>query len=211
MARKLKEPEPGEPYLIGYARVSTLEQSLDLQIDALRKAGVHPDHIHQEQLSATSKNRPALDLAIKDLRPGDTLIVWRLDRLARSMQELYRRLGEIKAMGASLRSLTESFDFESATGQLMMHIFGAMAQFERQLTVERTQAGLRARIARGQHLGREPTLTPDKLVQVERQLKKGLPTKLVASNFGVVVSTIYSYFKITHVKGKRIVTRKAKD
>jgi hypothetical protein len=116
MAKVTKQPEP-DIRIVGYARVSTRDQNLDMQIDALKEAGVMDDNLHVEKLSAAKKTRPMLDMAIKDLRPGDTFAVWRLDRLARSMRELYTRLDEIKAAGASFRSLTERFDFTSAAGQ----------------------------------------------------------------------------------------------
>jgi DNA invertase Pin-like site-specific DNA recombinase len=210
MARKkVAEESSPEPYLVGYARVSTLEQRLDMQLDALRRVGVRDDNLHVEKTSATSKKRPALDLAIKDLRPGDTLVVWRLDRLARSMRDLYERLDQIKEAGAGFKSLTENFDFTSATGRLILGFLGLMAEFERQLTVERTQAGLKARKERGLPLGRVATLDEKKLARIEKMLKRGDKVTAVAKHYGVVVSAIYNYFKIgENARGKRVVTRK---
>ena len=145
-----ESPPKGE--LIGYARVSTADQVLDLQLDALRKAGCF--NIHEEPAtSGAKKNRPVLDMAIKDLRPGDTLVVWRLDRLSRSIKDLYERLAQIEAAGAGFRSLTEAFDFTTATGRLILGMLAIMAEFERQLTIERTKAGMASLRARGLELG----------------------------------------------------------
>ena len=144
------EPPKGE--LIGYARVSTADQVMDLQIDALQKAGCF--HIHEEPATSGAKKvRPVLDMAIKDLRPGDTLVVWRLDRLSRSIKDLYSRLEAIEAAGAGFRSLTEAFDFTTATGRLILGILAIMAEFERQLTIERTKAGMAVLRDKGHMLG----------------------------------------------------------
>ena len=116
MAKQTKIEPQG--FMVGYARVSTADQNLDLQIEALRKAGVKEDNLHVEKVSGAASKRPALDLAIMDLRPGDTLLVWRLDRFARSMRDLYARLDRVYAKGAKFRSLTESFDFDTFTGQV---------------------------------------------------------------------------------------------
>lgn len=149
------EPLKGE--LIGYARVSTADQVMTLQIDALKAAGCF--HIHEEPATSGAKKiRPVLDMAIKDLRPGDTLVVWRLDRLSRSIKDLYERLAQIEAAGAGFRSLTEAFDFTTATGRLILGMLAIMAEFERQLTIERTKAGMASLKARGVKLG-----TPKKL------------------------------------------------
>lgn len=139
------------PQLIGYARVSTEDQSMALQTDALDKAGCL--NVYEEKLSGAKKVRPQLDLAIKDLRPGDTLVVWRLDRLSRSMKDLYERMEQIRAQGASFRSLTEAFDFNTATGQLILGMLAIMAQFERQLTIERTKAGMAVLREKGHKMG----------------------------------------------------------
>lgn len=158
--------------LIGYARVSTADQSLALQIDALKKAGCF--HIHEEPAtSGAKKDRPKLDLAIKDLRPGDTLVVWRLDRLSRSIKDLYERLAQIEAAGAGFKSLTEAFDFTTATGRLILGMLAIMAEFERQLTIERTKAGMAALKERGVKLG-----TPKKLdKRLQAKAKKMLAQK----------------------------------
>ena len=140
---------------VGYARVSTPDQRLDLQIDALKAAGVSPEHIYSETISGARQKRWQLDLAIKSLRPGDTFVVWRLDRIARNIRDLYQRIDDIAARGAKFRSLTESFDFTTATGKLILGFLGLMAEFERQLTIERTKAGMAALKERGVSVGRK--------------------------------------------------------
>lgn len=193
---------PETPFPIGYARVSTRDQNLDLQIDALKAAGVQPDNLHVEKLSATAKKRPMLDEAIHQLRPGDVLIVWRLDRLARNMRELYTRLEQIHANGASFKSLTETFDFTTATGKLVLGFLGLMAEFERQLTVERTIAGIKAARDRGLVPGMKPKLDKDKAALAFKMLTKGGKTvPEVAKHFGVVPGTIYNYFRFERDAG----------
>lgn len=153
-----KDPEAPKGELIGYARVSTPDQSLALQIDALNKAGCF--HIHEEPATSGAKKvRPVLDMAIKDLRPGDTLVVWRLDRLSRSIRDLYSRLEAIEAAGAGFRSLTEAFDFTTATGRLILGMLAIMAEFERQLTIERTKAGMAVLRQKGHKMGAPVKLT----------------------------------------------------
>lgn len=209
MARLRKPAEPDSDIrLVGYARVSTLDQRLDLQLDALRAAGVMEDNLHVEKLSANSRKRPALDLAIMDLRPGDTLLVWRLDRLARSMRDLYARLDQISGAGAGFKSLTEHFDFSTANGRLLIGLFGIMAEFERQLTVERTIAGMRARKDRGQPMGAPRKMDEKKVDRAERMLKGGSGVEAVAEALGVAKSSVYKYFSVKHHGLKVVVKRR---
>src|SRR6185369_5433619 len=121
-ASAMAQEQGPRPRFVGYARVSTEEQRLDLQLDALHRAGVLAGDIYVEKVSGASKKRPELDLCIKALREGDTLLVWRLDRLARSMRDLYQRLDQVYAHGATFKSLTESFDFGTATGKFVLGI-----------------------------------------------------------------------------------------
>lgn len=209
LLRTLPEPPP-EPYYVGYARVSTEDQRLDLQLDALRKAGVKEDNLHIEKISATSKKRPALELAIKDLHEGDTFLVWRLDRLARSMRDLYARLDQIYEAGASFKSITENFDFGTATGKFVLGILGLVAELERQLTIQRTKAGMQAVIERGGKLGAERKMTDAKLARAKAMLLKGKSVKQVAAALKVSKPSIYGHFKIKHRGGKIIVTRRQK-
>ena len=135
--------------LIGYARVSTEEQNLDLQIDALVKAGVEPTHIYREKISSRRKKRPELEHALKALRLGDTLVVWRLDRIGRSVIDLAQIAQDLNYQGIELRSLTEQLDTHTAGGRLIFNVFSAVAQFERDIISERTKAGLAAARKRG--------------------------------------------------------------
>ena len=203
-------------FLVGYARVSTADQSLELQTQALAKAGVLPDNLHVEKVSGASAKRPALDLAIKDLREGDTLVVWRLDRLARSMRQLYARLDQIYAKGAYFRSITEAFDFGTISGKLVLGVLGLVAEFERQLTIERTSAGiaaLKARKGADHRWGRKLYMTPDKIKLVGDYLngrngKKQLSGPKIAKKLGVSTASIYGHWKQV---GKGKFVRKPKD
>lgn len=199
---------------VGYARVSTEEQNLDMQLDALRRAGVMDDNLHWEKVSGAAAERPQLDMAIKDLRPGDTFIVWRLDRVARSMRDLYNRLDQIFEAGASFKSLTESFDFTTAVGKLHVAIAGAFAEFERQLTIQRTRAGIEAWIARGGKPGAEIKFTPEKQKRAVAMVRAGKGVPAACKAVGVSTATFYGYYTVKTVrKGTRvkvIVKRKEK-
>ena len=176
---------------VGYARVSTEDQRLDLQLDALRRAGVANGDVYVEKVSAASKKRPELDLAIKTLRAGDELVVWRLDRLARSMRELYDRLGQIERQGASFRSLSEGFDFSTSTGKFMLAILGAVAQMERDLISTRTSAGIEAWRARGGSPGRKVQFTEAKQARARADLRAGMTVKEVAAKYKVSTSLLH--------------------
>lgn len=138
---------------IGYARVSTKDQNLDLQLDALKKAGC--EKIFIEKISAVAKERPEWKICRQMLRKGDTLVVWRLDRLGRSLSHLVETISSLEDEGIALQSLNESIDTSSAAGKLIFHIFSALAEFEHSLIVERTRAGLEAARARGRKGGRK--------------------------------------------------------
>lgn len=142
--------------LIGYARVSTHEQILDLQLDALAKANCDPDKTYTDTISTRKAERPKLAQALDQLRAGDTLVVWRLDRLGRSIQELIHLVDVIHAKGAGFKSLTENMDTTTSGGKLVFHFFAALAEFERDIIQERTLAGLQAARARGRIGGRPP-------------------------------------------------------
>jgi DNA invertase Pin-like site-specific DNA recombinase len=156
--------------LIGYARVSTNEQNLDLQRDALRKAGVSAKNLYTDKITGTKSARPGLEAALSHLREGDTLVVWRLDRLGRSLKHLIETVAALKQQGIAFKSITENIDTSSATGQLVFHIFGALAEFERNLIIERTMAGLDAARARGRKGGRPKRSTQDSKVATAKKL-----------------------------------------
>jgi DNA invertase Pin-like site-specific DNA recombinase len=145
---------------IGYARVSTTEQNLELQLDALAKAGC--DRIFEDQASGAKMARPGLDQALSHLREGDALVIWKLDRLGRTIRGLIELVGELRDRGIGFRSLTEGFDTSTPGGRLIFHIFAALAEMERDLIRERTQAGLAAARARGRNGGRKPKLSAGK-------------------------------------------------
>ncbi len=175
---------------IGYARVSTEDQTLDLQRDALKKAKCR--QIYEEHASGKNTARPELEACLKSLREGDTLIVWRLDRLGRSLADLIRLTQELQARSIAFASLTERIDTRSPTGQLVFHMFGALAEFERNLIRERTLAGLKAARARGRKGGRPRKLSPKDLKTVRALLKSGeIPVGTIAEQFRIARSTVY--------------------
>lgn len=151
----------GHKMLIGYARVSTDDQNLDLQKDALTKIGC--ERILEDHLSGAKDQRPGLQKAFDYARKGDTLVVWRLDRLSRSLKDLIEMVNLLDEKGIGLKSIHESIDTSSSSGKLIFHFFGALAEFERNLIRERTQAGLQAARARGRSGGRPKSLNSDKM------------------------------------------------
>ncbi|AMT69063.1 recombinase family protein [Mycobacteroides abscessus] len=176
--------------LIGYARVSTVEQSTDLQLDALNGAGVERVFV-DEGVSGSVSSRPELDKCLEVLREGDTLVVWRLDRLARSLRNLLELVESLSAKGIHLRSLTESIDTSSASGRLVLSVFGALAEFERALIIERTQAGLQAARSRGARIGRPAAMTDGQVEQARTLVGAGHRVPEVARSLGVGRSTLY--------------------
>ena len=146
--------------LVGYARVSTDDQNLNLQRDALLLAGC--EKIFEDQISGARAERPGLQAVLEFARPGDTLVIWRLDRLSRSLKDLIEMVKLLESKTVGLMSLQESVDTTSSSGMLIFHLFGALAEFERNLIRERTQAGLQAARARGRKGGRPKALNKDK-------------------------------------------------
>jgi len=177
---------------IGYARVSTDDQNLDLQRDALLKAGCGP--IYEEAASGKSTDRPELEQCRKALRAGDTLVVWRLDRLGRSLPDLVQIVAELEQQGVAFESLTEKIETSSAAGKLVFHVFAALAEFERNLIRERTHAGLAAARARGRKGGRKPALTPQQVREIKALLSDpSIPVASIADRYGVSRATIYKH------------------
>jgi DNA invertase Pin-like site-specific DNA recombinase len=148
-----------EPHKIGYARVSTADQDLRLQIDALLRDGVSETNIYREFASGASKRRPQFSAMMKEIRPGDVVTVWKLDRLGRSLRQMLDTVDRIHKAGAKLRVLTQQIDTSTPSGSLFLRVFGAIAEFERELIRERTFAGLAAARERGRIGGRRPTYT----------------------------------------------------
>lgn len=176
--------------LIGYARVSTVEQNVGLQLDALKTAGVERVFV-DEGVSGSVSSRPELDKCMEVLRSGDTLVVWRLDRLARSLRNLLELVEFHSANGVHLRSLTESIDTSSASGRLVLSVFGALAEFERSLIIERTQAGLAAARLRGAKIGRPTAMSAGQVEQAKTLVSAGHRVSEVARSLGVGRSTLY--------------------
>jgi len=180
--------------LIGYARVSTNDQNLDLQKDALEKAGCKG--IYVEQASGSKSSRPELERTIEMLREGDTLVVWRLDRLGRSLKHLIELVTELEESGIGFKSLTESMDTTTNNGKLIFHIFGALAEFERNLIRERTQAGLAAARARGRKGGRPYALDDKKReMAVKIYNSKEHSVEEICQTMGISRPTLYSYVR----------------
>lgn len=183
--------------LIGYARVSTEDQDLALQIDALTRAGVSPTRIFKEKASGASDDRPAFVAAFKAARPGDTFVVWKLDRLGRRLGRLIQTVDAFKAKGVTLRVLTEAINTETPTGILMFQMLGAFAEFERNLGIERTKAGLAAARARGRVGGRRRQITPEMVEELQRLTRdeaeggEGVPVREAAKRLGISASAAY--------------------
>ncbi len=179
--------------LIGYARVSTGEQTLDLQLDALKTAGC--GKVYTETASGAKAERPVLDEVLSYLRKGDTLVVWRLDRLGRSLQHLIETVAALAERGIGFKSLTEQIDTTTPGGKLIFHVFGALAEFERDLIRERTQAGLRAARARGRTGGRPKALADPKKLAMAKQLYAD-PTNAIddiCRTLGISRTTFYRH------------------
>jgi len=170
--------------IIGYARVSTQDQNPQLQRDALEEAGC--EQIFEERVTGTKRERPELQACLRTLRDGDTLVVWKLDRLARSLKDLVELIHELNERGVGFRSLTEAIDTTSAGGKLVFHIFGALAEFEHSLIRERTLAGLASARARGRKGGRRPVMSAADVRKAASMLADPEITKTeVAKHFGV--------------------------
>src|SRR5215211_1830232 len=180
---------------IGYARVSTGEQTLDLQLDALTKAGC--GKLFTETASGAKADRVVLQEVLAYLRPGDTLVVWRLDRLGRSLRHLSETLTDLANRGIGFKSLTEQIDTTTPGGKLVFHVFGALAEFERDLTRERTHAGLAAARARGRVGGRPKKLADAKQLELARTLYDGGQADIdtICATLGISRATLYRSLK----------------
>ena len=180
---------------IGYARVSTRDQNLDLQLDALKKAGC--DKIYEDTISGTKSQRPGLTQALDNLRDGDTLVVWKLDRLGRSVKDLLDFAGGLNKRGIGFVSLTDAIDTTTASGRFFFNVMASLAQMERELMVERTQAGLQAAREQGRVGGRKRIMTEAKIRSARKLLNQGTPPREVANSLGVSVPTLYRWVPAT--------------
>jgi len=189
--------------LLGYARVSTLEQDAALQHDALSAAGCF--RTWTDTASGALTDRPELAGVMDALRAGDTLVVWRLDRLGRSLPHLIETVRGLAVRGVGFRSLQEAIDTTTPGGRLVFHVFGSLAEFERDLIRERTMAGLAAARRRGRVGGRPSVMTAAKTKQATRMVKVGTPLTEVADVLGVSRTTLYRHLKITRAEGTAVV------
>jgi DNA invertase Pin-like site-specific DNA recombinase len=181
--------------LIGYARISTADQTLALQQDALKSAGC--DQIYTDTASGSSAERTGLEQALSHLRKGDTLIVWRLDRLGRSLRHLIDTITALDARGIGFRSITEAIDTTTSGGKLVFHIFGALAEFERDIIRERTNAGLQAARARGRLGGRPKRQPSSRKIAMAKALyaDKTNSVQEICKTLGISRATLYRYLE----------------
>jgi DNA invertase Pin-like site-specific DNA recombinase len=177
--------------LIGYARVSTDDQDLVLQMDALRKAGCK--RTFTDKTSGTKSDRPGLAEALSHLREKDVLVVWKLDRLGRTVKGLVDLIGELSGHGVQFRSLTDGIDTTTTAGRFFFHVMASLAQMERELIAERTKAGLAAARKRGRVGGRKRRMTPGKVESARQLLAGGMPPGEVAQNLDVSIPTLYRW------------------
>ena len=177
--------------LIGYARVSTQDQNLDLQTGALKAAGCK--QVFEDKIGGAHSVRPGLSKALESLREGDTLVVWKLDRLGRSVKNMVVLVGDLNERGVQFRSLTDAIDTDTSSGRFFFHVMASLAEMERELTVERTRAGLKAARLRGRKGGRKRKMTSSKIESAKKLLTGGVPPREVAKNLGVSIPTLYRW------------------
>ncbi|ATI62774.1 recombinase family protein [Edwardsiella tarda] len=188
--------------LVGYIRVSTNDQNTALQRNALECAGC--ELIFEDKISGTKAERPGLKRLLRTLTEGDTLVVWKLDRLGRSMRHLVILVEDLRGRGINFRSLTDSIDTSTPMGRFFFHVMGALAEMERELIVERTRAGLAAARAEGRVGGRRPKLTPEQWAQAGRLIAAGESRQRVAIIYDVGLSTLYKKFPANSPQKKTI-------
>ena len=177
--------------LIGYARVSTSDQNLDLQKEALLKIGC--ERIYEDEISGTIKERPGLNKTLEMLRAGDTLVVWKLDRLGRSVKNLISLISDLNSKDIHFKSITDSIDTSTPSGRFFFHVMASLAQMERELIVERTKAGLAAAKKLGRVGGRKRKMTNSKINSAKKLLASGVVPKDIAQNLGISVATLYRW------------------
>ncbi len=180
--------------LVGYARVTTLDQNLDLQHAALTQNGC--EKIYEDRMSGSHTERPGLKLTLEVLREGDTLVVWKLDRLGRSVKGLVGLITELAERGINFRSLTDSIDTGTPSGRFFFHVMASLAQMERELIIERTKAGLLAARQQGRIGGRKRKMTDSKIESAKKLLAHGVSPKEVAENLGISIPTLYRWIPL---------------
>ena len=177
--------------LIGYARVSSNEQNLDLQIDELKKAGC--TEIFSDKITGMKKSRPNLNEALSYLREGDSFVVWKLDRLGRNVKGLIELTETLKTKGVHFLSITDGINTSTPAGRFFFHVMASLSQMERELLIERTKAGLEAARKRGRTGGRKRLMTPSKVEAAKKLISDGMPPRDVAKNLGVSIPTLYRW------------------
>ena len=177
--------------LVGYARVSTVDQNLDLQLSALKDAGC--EKVYEDKISGTKSNRPGLALALEVLRKNDTLVVWKLDRLGRTVKGLIDLVNQLHQKEINFKSITDNVDTSTPSGRFFFHVMASLAQMERELMAERTKAGLAAAKAKGRVGGRKRKMTQSKIESAKQLLANGILPKDVAQNLGISVPTLYRW------------------
>lgn len=184
--------------LVGYARVSTVEQNIDLQLSALKEAGC--EKLYQDQISGTKTNRPGLAMALEVLRKNDTLVVWKLDRLGRTVKGLIDLVNQLHQKEINFKSITDNVDTTTPSGRFFFHMMASLAQMERELIAERTKAGLAAAKAKGRVGGRKRKMTQSKIESAKQLLASGILPKDVAQNLGVSIPTLYRWIPASELE-----------
>ena len=179
--------------LVGYAQVSSTGQNLDTQIEILKNAGC--EKIFLDKRSGTTSSRPQLDQCLDYIREGDTLIVWKLDRLGRSLQHLLSLAEEFKERGIEFKSLTEGLETVTPAGKMIFQVMGAMAEFERNLINERIQAGIKTAKENGVKFGRKKVLNPDQIAMAQQLVASGMSLKKISENLGINRTTLWRNLK----------------
>lgn len=203
--------------LVGYARVSTVEQNLDMQLEALRRAGVMEDNLHIDKKSGADRKRGGLELALMDCRQGDTLVVWKLDRLTRSTPHLYEILKRLEDKGCGFRSLTEAVDTTTPSGRLIMGVLAVIAQFERELIAQRTSTGIQTIKAKREagetwEWGRKRYMSKKRIARVGKLLNSGVSGPEVARRMKVSTASIYGFWRLNKSgKGPKYVRKTPRD
>ena len=192
--------------LVGYARVSTVDQNLELQLSALKEIGC--EKLYQDHISGTKTNRPGLNMALEVLRKNDTLVVWKLDRLGRTVKGLIDLVNQLHQKEINFKSITDNVDTSSTSGRFFFHVMASLAQMERELIAERTKAGLAAAKAQGRVGGRKRKMTQSKIESAKKLLASGVLPKDVAQNLGVSIPTLYRWIPASQMESVSIFLEK---
>jgi DNA invertase Pin-like site-specific DNA recombinase len=180
-----------------------VEQNLDMQVVALERYGVHKDNIHTDKASGVAKRRRGLTAALKDIRPGDTLVIWKLDRLGRSLRDLLEKIEWLDKNDVKLVSITEHIDTKSSLGKMLIAVLGSVAQFERDLTIERTRAGMQRRREQGLPVGAPLKMDEKRIARAEAMLRAGSSVQAVAKQLKIAPNTVYNHIPRARINALR--------